>query len=107
MVAWSRSKKNYKKIQKLGAKTCQNLKDLPAKCQVIIMMLVDDKVCMQMSNKLKNKLKKGQILIDMSSTKKKTAIKIEKNIRSKAYFLDAPVSGGTVGAEKGTLAIIK
>ena len=107
LVAWSRSKKNYKKIQKLGAKTCQNLIDLPAKCQVIIMMLVDDKVCMQISNKLKNKLKKGQILIDMSSTKKKTAIKIEKNISpNKAHFLDAPVSGGTVGAEKGTLAIM-
>ena len=106
LITWSRSKKNYKKIQKLGAKTCQNLIDLPAKCQVIIMMLVDDKVCMQISNKLKNKLKKGQILIDMSSTKKKTAIKIAKNIRSKAYFLDAPVSGGTVGAEKGTLAIM-
>ena len=106
LVTWSRSKKNYKKIQKLGAKTFQNLIDLPAKCQVIIMMLVDDKVCMQISNKLKNQLKKGQILIDMSSTKKKTAIKIAKNIRSKAYFLDAPVSGGTVGAEKGTLAIM-
>ena len=107
LIAWSRSKKNYKKIQKLGAKTFQNLIDLPAKCQVIIMMLVDDKVCMQISNKLKNKLKKGQILIDMSSTKKKTAIKIEKNISpNKAHFLDAPVSGGTVGAEKGTLAIM-
>jgi 2-hydroxy-3-oxopropionate reductase len=107
LVTWSRSKKNYKKIQKLGAKTFQNLIDLPAKCQVIIMMLVDDKVCMQISNKLKNKLKKGQILIDMSSTKKKTAIKIEKNISpNKAHFLDAPVSGGTVGAEKGTLAIM-
>ena len=106
LVAWSRSKKNYKKIQKLGAKTCQKLKDLPAKCQVIIMMLVDDKVCMQISNKLKNQLKKGQILIDMSSTKKKTAIKIEKNVSPKAYFLDAPVSGGTVGAEKAKLAIM-
>ena len=107
LVTWSRSKKNYKKIQKLGAKTFQNLIDLPAKCQVIIMMLVDDKVCMQISNKLKNKLKKGQILIDMSSTKKKTAIKIEKNISpNKAHFLDAPVSGGTVGAEKRTLAIM-
>ena len=57
MVAWSRSKKNYKKIQKLGAKTCQNLIDLPAKCQVIIMMLVDDEACMQISNKIKNQLK--------------------------------------------------
>ena len=106
LVVWSRSKKNYKKIQKLGAKTCQNLIDLPGKCQVIIMMLVDDEACIQISNKLKNQLKNGQILIDMSSTKKKTAIKIEKNIRSKTYFLDAPVSGGTVGADKAKLAIM-
>ena len=106
MVVWSRSKKNYKKIKKLGAKTCQNLIDLPSKCQVIIMMLVDDEACMQISNKLKKQLKKGQILIDMSSTKKKTAIKIEKNIRSKTYFLDAPVSDGTLGADKAKLAIM-
>ncbi len=106
LIVWSRSKKNYKKIQKLGAKTCKNLIDLPNKCQVIIMMLANDNVCIQISNKLKNQLKKGQILIDMSSTKKKTAIKIEKNIRSKAYFLDAPVSGGTLGAKKAKLAIM-
>ena len=107
LIVWSRSKKNYKDIRKLGAKTCQNLIDLPDKCQIIIMMLIDDKICMQISNRLKNKLKKGQILVDMSSTKKKTSIKIEKNIKSrKAYFLDAPVSGGTIGAEKAKLAIM-
>ena len=107
LIVWNRSKKNYKDIQKLGATTCQNLIDLPNKCQIIIMMLVDDKICMQISNQLKNKLKQGQILVDMSSTKKKTSIKIEKNIKSrKAYFLDAPVSGGTIGAEKGKLAIM-
>ena len=107
LTVWSRSRKNYKTIQKLGATTCQNFMDLPDKCQIIIMMLIDDKVCMQISSRLKNKLKKGQILIDMSSTKKKTSIKIEKNIKSrKAYFLDAPVSGGTIGAEKAKLAIM-
>ena len=107
LIVWSRSKKNYKGIRKLGATTCQNLIDLPDKCQIIIMMLIDDKICMQISNRLKNKLKKGQILVDMSSTKKKTSIKIEKNIKSrKAYFLDAPVSGGTIGAEKAKLAIM-
>ena len=107
LIVWNRSKKNYKDIRKLGAMTCQNLIDLPDKCQIIIMMLVDDKICMQISNRLKNKLKQGQILVDMSSTKKKTSIKIEKNIKSrKAYFLDAPVSGGTIGAEKAKLAIM-
>ena len=107
LIVWSRSKKNYKDIEKLGATTCQNLTDLTDKCQIIITMLLDDKICMQITNRLKNKLKQGQILVDMSSTKKKTSIKIEKNIKSrKAYFLDAPVSGGTVGAEKAKLAIM-
>ena len=53
LIVWSRSKKNYKKIQKLGAKTCKNLIDLPNKCQVIIMMLANDSVCIQISNNLK------------------------------------------------------
>jgi 2-hydroxy-3-oxopropionate reductase len=107
LVVWSRSKKNYKDICRLGATSCQNLTDLPDKCQIIIMMLIDDKICMQISNRLKNKLKQGQILVNMSSTKKKTSINIEKNIKTrKAYFLDAPVSGGTIGAEKAKLAIM-
>ena len=43
----------------------------------------------------------------MSSTKQKTAIEIEKKIKSKGgYFLDAPVSGGTLAAKIGKLAIM-
>ena len=43
----------------------------------------------------------------MSSTKQKTAINLEKKIKSKGgYFLDAPVSGGTLAAKSGKLAIM-
>ena len=107
LVVWSRSTKNFKKIKKLGAKICQNLINLPNKCEVIIMMLANDEACLEISKVLNKNLKKGQILIDMSSTKKKTAIEIEKKVKSnKGYFLDAPVSGGTTGAQTGKLAIM-
>ena len=107
LVVWNRSTKNFKKIQKLGAKICQNLINLPNKCEVIIMMLANDDACLEISKVLNKNLKKGQILIDMSSTKKKTAIEIEKKVKSnKGYFLDAPVSGGTAGAKTGKLAIM-
>ena len=107
LVVWNRSTKNFKKIQKLGAKICQNLINLPNKCEVIIMMLANDDVCLEISKVLNKNLKKDQILIDMSSTKKKTAIEIEKKVKSnKGYFLDAPVSGGTTGAQTGKLAIM-
>ena len=107
LAVWNRSTKNFKKIQKLGAKICQNLINLPNKCEVIIMMLANDDACLEISKVLNKNLKKGQILIDMSSTKKKTAIEIEKKVKSnKGYFLDAPVSGGTTGAQTGKLAIM-
>ena len=107
LIVWNRSSKNLIKIKKLGAEVCKDLIDLPNKCQVIIMMLVNDKICLEISETLKKNLNKYQILIDMSSTKQKTAIEIEKKIKNnKGHFLDAPVSGGTHGAENGKLAIM-
>jgi len=107
LIVWNRSAKNLKKIKKFGAEICQNLINLPNKCQVIIMMLANDNICLEVSDVLKKNLKRNQILIDMSSTKKKTAVEIEKKIKvNKGYFLDAPVSGGTKGAETGKLAIM-
>jgi len=107
LVVWNRSRKNLKKVNRQKTEVCQNLINLPNQCQVIIMMLSNDKVCLEISNELSKKIKKDQILIDMSSTKQKTAIEIEKKIKSKGgYFLDAPVSGGTLAAKSGKLAIM-
>ncbi len=107
LIVWNRSTKNLKEIKKSGAEVCKNLSDLPNKCKVIIMMLVNDKICLDMSKVLNKNLKKNQILIDMSSTTQKTALEIEKKIKEKkGHFLDAPVSGGTSGAETGKLAIM-
>ena len=107
LIVWNRSEKNLIKIKKLGAEVCDNLTNLPNKCQVIIMMMANDKVCLKISKVLIRNIKKDQILIDMSSTKQKTAIEIENKIKaSKGYFLDAPVSGGTSGAKNRQLAIM-
>lgn len=50
---------------------------------------------------------KGTVLIDMTTTSPKLSQKIDKEASSKGLFaLDAPVSGGDIGAQKGTLAIM-
>lgn len=50
---------------------------------------------------------KGTYLIDMTTTSPKLAIKIDQVAQEKGlHALDAPVSGGDVGAQKGTLAIM-
>lgn len=53
------------------------------------------------------KIKPGTILIDMTTTKPSLAIKISDEAgKMGAAFIDAPVSGGQVGAINGTLSIM-
>jgi 2-hydroxy-3-oxopropionate reductase len=74
---------------------------------VVITMLTDDMAInevMDSSNFLEN-LKSGATVIDMSSVKPTTATKYGNNLKSKNIkYLDAPVSGGTIGAEEGFIS---
>ena len=76
---------------------------------VLITMLTDDTAIndvMSSSNFLEN-LKSSATVIDMSSVKPTTATKYGNNLKSKNIrYLDAPVSGGTIGAEEASLAIM-
>ena len=52
-------------------------------------------------------IKDGMILIDMTTTKPSLAVKIsEEAEKANAEFIDAPVSGGQVGAINGNLSIM-
>ena len=101
------SRKNFRTSKK-GAKVFKDIKDLVQNSKVIVSMLANDDVCKAiLIKKIQSYLKKDQIVIDMSSTTQNTALEIGKALKKKkVFFLDAPVSGGTIGAEKGTLAIM-
>jgi len=105
---WNRTPGKTLELQKKGAKVFKDIKDLVQNSKVIVSMLANDDVCKEiLIKKIQSYLKKGQIVIDMSSTTQNTALEISKALKKKkVFFLDAPVSGGTIGAEKGTLAIM-
>ena len=105
---WNRTPGKTQELKKKGAKVFDDIKDLVQNSKVIISMLANDDVCKAvLIKKIQPYLKKGQTVIDMSSTTQNTALEIGKALKKKkVFFLDAPVSGGTIGAEKGTLAIM-
>ncbi len=72
-------------------------------------MLTDDEAVEKVlgDKEFLNNLKLSSTVIDMSSIKPKIAIQFGKILEKKGInFLDAPVSGGTIGAEDGSLAIM-
>jgi 2-hydroxy-3-oxopropionate reductase len=105
---WNRTSGKTIELKKKGAKVFKDIKDLVQNSKVIVSMLSNDDVCKAiLIKKIQPYLQKGQIVIDMSSTTQNTALEIGKALKKKkAIFLDAPVSGGTIGAENGTLAIM-
>ena len=105
---WNRTPGKTLELKKKGAKVFDDIKDLVQNSKVIVSMLANDDVCKTvLIKKIQPYLKKGQIVIDMSSTTQTTALQIGNALKKKkVFFLDAPVSGGTIGAEKGTLAIM-
>ena len=109
LTVFNRSKNKAEPLKEFGAKISNTLKDAVDGSDIVITMLTDDTAVdavMNNSDFLEN-LKSGSIVIDMSSVKPTTATKHGNNLKLKNInYLDAPVSGGTIGAEEATLAIM-
>ena len=109
LTVFNRSKNKAEPLKEFGAKISNTLKDAVDGSDIVITMLTDDTAVdavMNNSDFLEN-LKSGSIVIDMSSVKPTTATKHGNNLKLKnVNYLDAPVSGGTIGAEEASLAIM-
>jgi 2-hydroxy-3-oxopropionate reductase len=106
---FSRTIIKAKPLEKFGAKISNSLSEAVKDADVVITMLTDDDAVEKVLSDqgFQENLKKGSTVVDMSSIKPKIAIKYGKLLTDKGInFLDAPVSGGTIGAEQATLAIM-
>ena len=107
--AYNRSQDKADRLKEFWAEISTSIKDVVTNSDVIITMLTDDAAVEKVmgSDEFISNIKEGATVIDMSSvnpviTKKYFKILKEKNIN----YLDAPVSGGTIGAEEASLAIM-
>jgi 2-hydroxy-3-oxopropionate reductase len=109
LKAFNRTTKKAEPLKKFGANISNSIKEVVSSNDVIITMLTDDSSVDQVMNDkdfLEN-VKPGATVIDMSSVKPETAKFHGENLKLKNInYLDAPVSGGTIGAEAATLAIM-
>jgi len=109
LKVFNRSHNKAEPLKEFGAKINTSISEVVKESDVVITMLTDDTAVddvMNSSDFLDN-LKLGATVIDMSSVKPTTATKYYNNLKLKNIdYLDAPVSGGTIGAEEASLAIM-
>ena len=107
---YTRTKQSGKIIISKGAVWENSVAELSSKCDVIITIVgfpADVEEVYFSTNGILNTAKQGSIVIDMTTSSPELAIKIydrakQKNVAS----LDAPVSGGALGAQNAALSIM-
>ena len=109
VFVWNRTLAKANALAGDGAIICARPEDAVSQADFIILMVSDGPTVQSIlfDQNLAGAMKKSAIVIDMSSIKasearQHKALLVDKGMR----HLDAPVSGGTKGAEAGSLAIM-
>tara|TARA_R110002110_G_scaffold12184_13_gene58016 strand:- start:3489 stop:4373 length:885 start_codon:yes stop_codon:yes gene_type:complete len=109
LTVWNRSAQRAAPLIDEGAKTAPTAAEAIAGAAVIITMLSDGYATQALlaNDTFRAALATGMIWIDMSSAKPEHAREQSAQLAAMGVaHLDAPVSGGTKGAEAGSLAIM-
>jgi 3-hydroxyisobutyrate dehydrogenase-like beta-hydroxyacid dehydrogenase len=111
-TVWNRSPSKAEGMKAAGARVSPSPKEAVCEADMVITMLSDGdavaKVLFDMGmESAAAAMKPGALLVDMSSILPMQAQDHAKRLAAMGlHALDAPVSGGTLGAEGGTLAIM-
>ena len=109
LTAWNRDLSKAEPLAADGAKIAQSASEAVAGATHVITMLTDGAVVEQVlfDTGVAEALAKGATVIDMSSIRPSQARAYAARLADLGIaHIDAPVSGGTKGAEAGTLAIM-
>ena len=110
VTVYNRTREKEEQVAKQGAARAESPREAAHGAQIIVTMVSDTPDVEQVvlgTNGVIHGAPKGSILIDMSTISPASTRQIAEELRKKGIkMLDAPVSGGPEGAQKGTLAIM-
>ncbi|MBE0558211.1 MAG: NAD(P)-binding domain-containing protein, partial [Proteobacteria bacterium] len=97
-------------LQKQGAIACASSKEVAEKVDIVLLIVPDTPdvdAALFGKNGIAEGIKAGSIVVDMSSISPIATKEFAKKLKAKGVeMLDAPVSGGQVGAENASLSIM-
>ncbi|WP_077624704.1 NAD(P)-dependent oxidoreductase [Sediminibacillus massiliensis] len=108
-VSAHRNREPIEQLKSLGANEQISLADVAANSEVLISILPTDREMesVLLSDEVLNSLPEDAILIEMTSGSAAMMKKVNETYQKQGIrVLDGPVSGGTAGAEQGTLTVM-
>jgi 3-hydroxyisobutyrate dehydrogenase-like beta-hydroxyacid dehydrogenase len=110
VTVWNRSRDKLAPVVEKGAKAAASPADVARASEIVMMCVTDQKAAEEVlfsSQGISEGGKKGLLVIDFSSIAPASARYFSNRLKAKGIgMIDAPVSGGVPGAEKGTLVVM-
>ena len=110
LVIYNRSRGVVDELVGVGIEAAASPKDVAERAPIIVLIVSDTPAVERVlfgDDGVAHGLQTGAIVIDMGTTAVTTTRNFAQQIKAKgAHYVDAPVSGGQVGAEAATLAIM-
>ena len=110
VTVWNRSREKLAPVVEKGARAAASPADVARAADIVQMCVTDQAAAEEVilgAEGIATGGAPGKLVVDFSSIAPDSARAIWKKLKEKGIgFVDAPVSGGVPGAEKGTLAIM-
>ena len=109
LSVWNRTRAKAEPLAAEGAIVADTAAECAERADIAFLMLENGGIVADVlfGQGVAAALRPGAIVVDMSSISPTEAISIADRLRArKVTFVDAPVSGGTIGATSGTLSIM-
>lgn len=107
VTVWNRTRSKADELAPLGATVAEQVVEAVRAADIVITMLEAGPIVAQVIDMVSPGLRVGTLMVDMSSTRQSEAQAAHAKLAAQGVrFIDAPVSGGVVGAQAGSLAIM-
>lgn len=106
VVVWNRSAAKAEPLRAKGAIVADRLAELAEQCDAICLCVNRTEDVQACLDEMTPSAKPNALFIDHSTIAPQGALYIAQDLKSKGFrFVDAPITGGSMGAQKGQLTI--
>lgn len=106
VVVWGRNADRVARLVEKGATQADSVEDLAAQCDEVAICVNRSEDVQQVVEGLTPRLREGSLVVDHSTISPRVAIDLQTQLRKQNVgFVDAPITGGSMGAVNGSLTI--
>ncbi len=106
VLVWNRTASKAQPVIEKGALVSADLESLGESCDIVFLCVTRSEDVTQCLESLTKRAKPGTLFVDHSTIAPQASVEVGAKLTEQGFrFVDAPITGGSMGAQKGQLTI--